>query len=235
MGSQRVGRNWSQHSTGLGWGGLLCPSSSELPDTCPTCGPGPGAQVHCPKVSTPRTDATQQETMTPSQHLMLLVSQSPQHPCTDPPHKPHGHPIPTLTPSPLGSSPSLSLHTHTHPSQGLSKGQTKKKKGNQSKQKNSPDPPIHTHTKEQACGKRKLPQHLALGVGEPGSPHCSLPRPVMTIPARTGCSPPALQPAAPLSSPPRLLRKTPQSSCHRPTSGSHRRRKWRLTKDRAFP
>ena len=41
---------------GPGRGGLLCPSSSELPDTCSVCGPSPGAQVHCPKVNTPRTD-----------------------------------------------------------------------------------------------------------------------------------------------------------------------------------
>ena len=212
---------------GQGRGGLLCPSSSELPDTRPVCGPCPGTQVHCPKVSTPGTDATQQKTMTPSQHLMLVVSQSPptslHRPSPQTPWPPHSH-AHSLSSRELPNT--VPLHHPPTPSQGLSKGQTKKKKkGNQSKQKNSPDPPIHTHTKEQACGKRKLPQHLALGVGEPGSPHCSLPRPVMTIPARTGCSPPALQPAAPLSSPPRLLRKTPQSSCHRLTSGSHRRRK----------
>ena len=183
---------------GQGRGGLLCPSSSELPDTCPVCGPCPGAQAHCPKVSTPRTDATQQKTMTPSQHLMLIsqsLPTSPHRPSPQTPWPPHSH---THSLSSRKLPDTVPLHHPPPPARGYPKGKPKKKKGNQSKQKNSPDPPIHTHTKEQACGKRKLPQHLALGVGEPGSPHCSLPRPVMTIPARTGCSPPALHQRPPL-------------------------------------
>lgn len=90
------------------------------------------------------------------------------------------------------SRPSFpALRPSTLPHQpGASQRPNKKKKGNKSKQKNSPDPPINTHTKELACGNRKLAA-ASTPRGAGGSPHCS-PSPglVMTIPAPDRLQPP---------------------------------------------
>lgn len=147
-------------------------------------------------------------------------------------HKPvpcHIHDDPSrLLPKALGPrSAGIAAPPHSW-SLGLAKGQTKKKKkGNKSKQKNSPDPPIntHTHTKEQACGRGSSHQHLPRGGA--GGPLIVLPPQACDdnpspgqVAAPLPCS---QQPSSfPTSGP---LRKTPRSRCHRPRSGSHRRRK----------
>lgn len=161
----------------------------------------------CPKYSTHTAPTVHYPTeihlVIMSQHLTLLSSRSPQtfpyklSPRTS--SSPHSHTNPRW----LLQCSQVPLCRHHCPSTrrepGASQRPNQKKKGNKSKQKNSPDPPI-THTKEQACGKRKLPPASTRRGGR-GSPHCS-PSPglVMTIPA-----PDRLQPPCPAASTPPLF------------------------------
>lgn len=190
----------------------------------------PGAQVLCPEDSTHSSEAASAQENQDGSISVSSPPKAPKLPHTNPPHKPHGHPGPTLTPSPPEIPPilleaSLPLHAHPPPARGYPKGKPKKKKRETKANKRIPLTPQYTHTqKSRLVGRGSRRSTYPWGWRGPGSPHCSLPRPVMTIPARTGCSPPALQPAPP-SFPPRPLRKTPRSSCPSPRSGSHRRRK----------
>lgn len=151
---------------------------------------------------------------TPASHSLLF---------TEPQTFPHklSQPLPqTPWPPPGSSIPSLLASPPLHtPKPGASQrpNNNNNKKGKQSTQKNSPDPPINTHTKEQACGKRKLPP-----VSTPGRRRLGVPS-LFSLPRPGDDNPSPGQVVAPLpcsqhpSSFPTLgpLRKTPGSRCHR--------------------